>query len=85
MLVYVFCLFTFISFAGTVYELLSKRGSLAPGQDWSLFVCFCFYSFVCLFARFVSACPQEGVWHPDKIVVKSDDPLQVEKSIIQCD
>ena len=43
-----FCLLTFISFAGTVYELLSKRGSLAPGQDWSLFVWFLFL-FVCLF------------------------------------
>ena len=29
----------------------------------------------------LSVCPQEGVWHPDKIVVKSDDPLQVEKFI----
>ena len=54
----------------------------------SLLVCVFFYLLVSCFSlleRFVcvwllSVCPQEGVWHPDKIVVKSDDPLQVENS-----
>ena len=58
----------------------------------SLLVCvFLFYLLVSCFSlleRFVcvwllSVCPQEGVWHPDKIVVKSDDPLQVEKFKVQ--